>query len=473
MTRRLTSSHLQQLEKAWLLGTQRGPPPAPPGFPSDPHALAALAWRAHQLQLTVAAPRSTDLPSPIEAPDDPRPPFPDPLRPALRRLVIAADARSQTSLLTAVAWWIRDAGVRLHPFDTWAMDVAELAPCMGPYEAWVAAQTGQPSDDPATAPTDETWETYGPAHRVRWLAGRREQDPEAALDLLRACWGSERADVRRRLLEALATNLGSYDRAFLEGLANDRSKKVQEHASILLARIPGSEQHAATREVLAETISVKRGLRGPELLIAAGADMRQVLLTVAHFHPYDLADALGFDRALILGNGDAPALCPAFAVGALRHDDDALVDAILGQPATRTVPLSLWLDLLDGVSPEQARSIAPGLVAGRGAATLLADADTAAEWAALMQGPLTVPGALALRGTLEYQAVLDALTTESGPTVAEAIRGAAVLIPPAGARDALTELEARGGMAAPLIQALWRLLADLHEVSVDPASPGR
>ena len=91
----------------------------------------------------------------------------------------------------------------------------------------------------------------------------------------------------------------------------------------------------------------------------------------------------------------------------------------------------------------------------------------------LLATRLSDEGAAALRSTPAWQAALDGLVGEDGHDIATALGAIAILIPPAGAREALAEIEARGANAAPLIQALWRLLAELHEVSVDPAPPGR
>lgn len=462
----LTTQQLQALERAWLLGTQRGPAPVPDGY-GDDDGLAALAYRAQQLQLTVSAPTSRQAPTWVEAPADARPTFPDALRPALRRLVAGAETRGQLEVLAPVAWWMRDHGVRLHPFDTWAMGKAAFDPCVGDYEGWLAAQGGRTvRDDRVPAATDQTWTQLGPVSRERWLRARRRQSPDDARALLEACWGHERADVRLRLLDALEEQLSEADRPFLEGLDTDRSQKVQQRARELLALVPGTDSHAERIAALAQVLTVKRPILGKRRLqLAPGADVLHVMLALCRLHPAHVARDLGFDPKLLTGGGDAPALAPAFAAGALYHDDREWMERLVAPLAGKRQPLSVWLEVLDDDDPARNRVLAERLLVGDAAAALAENPAEAAEWVTLLQGPLPLAGSRAMRQSRSFTALLDGLLDAEKAGALEQLTQLAPLVHPGDASAALTALQAKGATAAPLIQALWRLLAHLNEVS--------
>ncbi len=477
MSRALTAAELAALERAWLLGTSRGPAPVPSALSveGDDAGLVSLAFRAQQRQLTARPPYAREAPTPIELPDDPRPTFPDALRPALRRLFVAARARKQLDVMRPVAWWMRDAGVRLHPFDTFAMGEPSFRACAGETEAWFDEQIGRQATESEWLPeaTDETWDRYGPATRQRWLEARRREDPDAARALLEACFSRERAEVRVRLLQALATAPVPEDRPFLEGLAKDRSKRVRELAAELLARVPGTSAHEGALGALRELLRVRRRRGDLTLQVAPGADVNLVLAMVSGFHPDTVASALGIDDETMYGAGDAPTLAPAFAIGALRHDDPAASRRFLAYLVGQPQPTRTWLGLLEGLPPRQVRTFAQHLLVDRAAAALLEAPDEAADWAEVMEGPLSEQGARALLESPAYRKVVAALSGEDGIDIAKALARVAVLIPPSAARDAAATLQAKGAMAAPLVQALWRLLAELNEVTVDPTASGR
>lgn len=479
MSRALTTNELQNLERAWLLGTQRSPAPVPDRLAvadgqgeADPAGLVALAWRAQQRQLTALAPSSREAPTWIEAPADPRPSFPDALRPALARLVLAAEARSQLEVLRPVAWWMRDAGYRLHPFDTFAMGHASFDACIGDYEAWLGEQVGVPvvHQDWVPDADDTTWERYGPATRQHWLEAVRKNDPHKAREVLQGVWSRERAEVRLRLLQALAVRPVPEDREFLQSLSKDRSGKVRKLAAGLLARVPGSAEHDDIKKTLRELLRVKRRPGGLRIQIASGADLGLVLQQVSNVHPQALADELNVERSVLFVGSDAEMLAPAFAVGALRHGDEGLMEQFADGLGKGRTAVSVWVDLFEGIPPQVMRPFARRVLVGKAAVGLVEKPDDAEIWGELLASPLSDEGARAVLESAPYRKVVGALLGDDGMDIAKALVHVAILIPPSSARAAAATLEAAGAMAAPLVQALWRLLADLHEVTGDPTA---
>ncbi|MDY3069850.1 MAG: DUF5691 domain-containing protein [Parabacteroides sp.] len=103
---------------------------------------------------------------------------------------------------------------------------------------WLIRQMGLAGDE-----TDKTdsWDTAIHSERKEMLARFRQQDPAAALELLRKDWKSEPANQRNELLEGLRTNISKADEPFIQWvLESDRSTTVRETARKLLCMIPDS-----------------------------------------------------------------------------------------------------------------------------------------------------------------------------------------------------------------------------------------
>lgn len=87
----------------------------------------------------------------------------------------------------------------------------------------------------------DSWDTATHGERKEMLARFRQQDPAAALELLRKDWKSEPANQRNELLECLRTNISKTDEPFIqEVMESDRSSIVKETARKLLCMIPDS-----------------------------------------------------------------------------------------------------------------------------------------------------------------------------------------------------------------------------------------
>ncbi len=194
--------------------------------------LLAIAAQALDVALRPAAPKSLKRRSPL--PDLILPTLPDRLRPQLRAaLKHAPDARRKALVIRLVA----SRGFAAHPMD-WMPAASEqnVPDVYAPWIDWQASvdEERQSSHERLNA---ENWADYYPAARRLALAAMRRSEPAEARLLIEAKAASESADVRLPLIELIRIGLGPDDAPFLKGLANDRSSKVRESASRMLAML--------------------------------------------------------------------------------------------------------------------------------------------------------------------------------------------------------------------------------------------
>ena len=83
----------------------------------------------------------------------------------------------------------------------------------------------------------------------------RNIDADAARAALQLAFAQEKADVRVRLLAALAVNLSHADMPWLESLTTDRAASVQHAARLLLLSLPESALRRRNRQLLASSLS--------------------------------------------------------------------------------------------------------------------------------------------------------------------------------------------------------------------------
>lgn len=93
----------------------------------------------------------------------------------------------------------------------------------------------------SVTPDPAKWEVATGAARLSLLQQIRHADPALARALLQSTWQSEKAEDRAAFLTCLQAGLSQEDEPFLESCLDDRSKKVQETAADLLARLPQSQ----------------------------------------------------------------------------------------------------------------------------------------------------------------------------------------------------------------------------------------
>lgn len=133
--------------------------------------------------------------------------------------------------------WLASRGYVPNPTDWMPTSSTEALPeVYTPWLQWL--DTGEVQTvEQETELSEETWEQFYPAERIKVLKKWRETQPEEALDLIAQKAPAEPAEKRLALVGVLEQNLGEYDIEFLESLKNDRSQKVKSLVQRLLIRL--------------------------------------------------------------------------------------------------------------------------------------------------------------------------------------------------------------------------------------------
>jgi hypothetical protein len=208
-------------------------------------ALAALAGHAATV-LFRPAPTAPIAPRPL-LPRLALPSVPEAVRPWLRRLLTRKSTvpieRPLIDLVTARGFALHPADWLPSPRDDWAPDI------YAPWLDWLRAES---APAPASDFKLETYEQWPWAERRAALTALRHSDPVAAGSIITAKAAGEPAERRLKLIEILEINLSEADCAFLEGLATDRSERVQALAGAYLARLGrGADAEALATELAA------------------------------------------------------------------------------------------------------------------------------------------------------------------------------------------------------------------------------
>lgn len=231
-----------------------------PGDPNAASQFLVLAVQARNFALP-SMPKEFDT---AARRTDTRPLVPKDLRSSILRLVTGKGNPPDDTAASALARALDRSGLRLHPFDV---------PRLKAFVGKNAETLGLPGDEAARQEDDGEnawagWETLDasnwmlatPARKAAYIAELRASDAATARELVAAQLPLEKADVRLRLVDALATGLGPDDRPFLESLAGDRAPTVKQAVTRLLARLPGT---GAAEEQIAELLSrIKQGSTG-------------------------------------------------------------------------------------------------------------------------------------------------------------------------------------------------------------------
>lgn len=274
MSRTALDDRWQTLADVALIGCERQPLPADAGDDALAQFCATLPAEGPQalldrLAVHVLARRAGRRPQPLPpatepAADETLRPCPPPAAALLAQLLAGDDELLPDWLRLAVA-----AGVHV-PADTLPLLLdraardgslrAAVAGVAGRRGGWLAAQNPAWRWLTRSAPVEagagdvRLWHDGSPEQRRAWLFACRRRDPDAARAHLAADWKTEKADHRRRLLEALAENLGPADEDFLESVLDERAASVRAVAAALLQRLPGSAllaRHGARLAALA------------------------------------------------------------------------------------------------------------------------------------------------------------------------------------------------------------------------------
>lgn len=183
-----------------------------------------------------------------------RPLAPEGLRPILEQILLS---RPQQHLLATVLGMVAECGWRLPApllmrvlnetayrhedrdavlavVDERAAAVLRDHPVWGKRVEPLVSLPGGDSGD------DSVWRLGTTTQRLAYFRRLRAQDPIAARALLVAGWDREKAEARRGIVEALATNLSEADLPLLEMALTDRSGGVRQAAAQVLLLLPGS-----------------------------------------------------------------------------------------------------------------------------------------------------------------------------------------------------------------------------------------
>jgi hypothetical protein len=256
---------MEAIKGRWMMGTaalDAAPAAWREALKGDPAAeLALLALVGQAMQVTLA-PQPDGILKPVPAlPRLVLPPLPERLRPDFRRLLTLR--RMPADLVACLLHLLAMRGATVHPADLMPTRFEGLPE---PYAAWADWDNGAvfaPSSEQLTA---ETWDSWPPAERLPALRVLRQDAPARARDLIAAKAREVTADQRLRLVTILEAGLAPDDIPILESLKEDRSAKVRNLATILLARLGRRSDRDEDAAELAGFFTLKQGrLRGARL----------------------------------------------------------------------------------------------------------------------------------------------------------------------------------------------------------------
>lgn len=391
------------LVTAALLGTDRRPVPAL----LDQAATQAVARRAG-LRPGPASPQ------PPAAPADPRPALPEPARQRLAMLLPlrgGGGGGTLANLNELLPQWL--AAARAHGYRCPSALVpplldaararselrADAVALAGPLGRWLADRNPDwrfvlrtpVTGEPAAEPDPRIWQEGLFAERVTHLTRLRRRDPDAARELLRGTWSSERAEDRLLFLDALQEGLTAGDEPFLEAALSDRAKNVRATAAELLAALPGSAlaERMARRALVCVALSDTDD--GPRLTVhpptacdaamqhdgipaaspTGRADRAFWLGEIIAATPLDTWAAYGSPAELLaLPVSDAwqQDLRDAWARAAVRQGDADWARALLSLPAPEPIPVGSAAKLLAVLPPPERARWTAEFLAGHGLA---------------------------------------------------------------------------------------------------------
>jgi hypothetical protein len=302
----------------------------------------------------------------------------------------------------------------MHPLDGLHSGSADALPEVYlPWLRWL--QDGQTAIIQSSELTNESWDDFLPAERLRLLRTLRQQQPELVTSLYAAKFATEPAEVRAKLVEVLGTRLGAHDTAFLQSLESDRSGRVKDLARNFLARLGVATLESDDLRELADYFDVKTGgglfrrkgvIKSVPLKNDAQKKRRAELLAQVDFA--GMARALGTEQRLLVEHwqlDDDVELDSHLAAMLERTASDELVEAW----ALRIVDLSgsvhqALLPLKARLNPKLRRLVAERVLAAGLHLALVAD------WAEGMWGTFPLR---TLNESPQWQLLIDELRKEN------------------------------------------------------------
>ncbi|MFT3826241.1 MAG: DUF5691 domain-containing protein [Chitinophagaceae bacterium] len=132
-----------------------------------------------------------------------------------------------------------------------------LAACAGKRGEWLTRLNPEWNFS-INATDEELWQTGSPEQRKSVWQQKRLADPVTARDWLQQTWPQEDANTKADLLALMNVNISAVDIPFLEGLSNEKSKKVKDAAIKLLKLIPESQIVQKYQQVLRVAFTLKK-----------------------------------------------------------------------------------------------------------------------------------------------------------------------------------------------------------------------
>jgi hypothetical protein len=166
---------------------------------------------------------------------------------------------------------------------------ADFLDCLGTRAQWLAQfNTSWSKLFKNQDQTKIDWETKDFSSRKAYLLELRSQNPLEVIQLLKVAMPQENANKRLGFLEVLEVNSGAYDEELLIELLQDRSPKVQQKATLLLRKMPGSIVNKAFVEHFFNAIHIKEERK---MLIN-----KKRLLVIKETRPADVLFSFGLEQ---------------------------------------------------------------------------------------------------------------------------------------------------------------------------------
>ena len=431
-----------RLRHALVMGLARQPVAVPPQLnqflgPADRDpALALLALSGQRARF--ARPSSAVIAQTSEVAramhDDPRPMMPERARLALRRLQKSVGKTLIDDVMATAVHRVCGQGFRLHPFDFPALAKHLKADGFTPGKAESAylsliakderEMTVSTFDLPTLAVSDvatiaSNWTTWGKAARRAIFTNVRREDAEASRVLLAEVFKTEPADVRAKLVEALAYNLSDADTEFLEGLAGDRAESVRAAAEKIQQRMPGGDREGSRLKEAAGYFETKK--TASKLLGAIGVGTSGTLIFKPPVKETNWTK-IKADRDRVFGGLPIDKLADHLGVQA-----EDILDAL---PADENIVVTHFIDTAttNGDDASVERIIARRLVSGQ-----MLSPHLLGELARRMERPMAAASAKAVLNSTGWQNTIgqykDA-TTNAGMNDDGRIVFTATLMPP-------------------------------------------
>lgn len=230
---------LERLLKRWLLGSDTPPPlteypqdwqPLLNALPAEAAAPVALGLFSHYQALTQQISAATPLTPAALLPPPVLPLLPQALRPLVQQIWT-----QQKDYRLPLLQLLTTRGYSISPEDWQPTEI----PFDGIWQLPEMYQGWQKNTAKQTPRIDaDHWADFSPTEQIAAVRALRRENPEACEALLRTCLNRENAGQRLKIIEALAQeNLSVRDRAFLQSLQQDRSKKLTARVNQLLAQL--------------------------------------------------------------------------------------------------------------------------------------------------------------------------------------------------------------------------------------------